>query len=207
MREKRESDFWRSQVYERRESLLRDRALYLAVLVGLVFAIATPHLPFHALNITDLAGVGLAYAALSFGAAVSGCILALGVPGPDRLKRWSMIPGSKGKFSALSDLVFVFAWAAIAQIAVVLVCFLAFVFGSGYQVLPTRPAPSHAVAFTIAMMICFYALFELTAVVRSLVQVAAAIIDEEKPRPDSKGSATAAPRVSTSDSIKARKDR
>jgi hypothetical protein len=184
MKAPKSSDFWRRQVYGRRYALLRDPSLYVALSFGVLTTLLTPYLPFHSVQITDLAGVGLAYAALSFGAAVSGCILALGIPGPDRLKKWSRIPSSNEGFPALSELVFVFAWAAMSQLGVVLICFLAFVFGAGFQLLPDNAIWTHVGAFAIAMTVCYYALLELIAVVRTLVQVATAIIGEEA-RPDS----------------------
>jgi hypothetical protein len=173
------SRFWKNQVWKRRKSLLRDRAPWIALALALVLTSLSGWLPFGEVPIPELAGAGLSYAALSLGACVAGCTLALGIPGEKRLERWSKIKGEGKPFSSLSDLVFVFAWAAMAQVAVILVAFLAFVFGYRSTIHPAGAEFSHVTALFVALAVCFYALLELTAVIRTLVQVAGAIIREE----------------------------
>jgi FtsH-binding integral membrane protein len=82
-------------------------------------------------------------------------------------------------YSALTELVFASAWAAMAQTGVVIVSFLAFVFGSDLQVMPAHSSWTGVVAFCLAMFVCFYALLEFSGVVRTLLQLASAIVDEE----------------------------
>lgn len=179
MSRKLPSRFWSSQVWLRRKALLKDPALWLSLGLAIAICALAPHVPFSQLPIEKLAGAGLSFSALSLGACVAGSTLALGIPGEARLERWSKIQREGKPFSALSDLVFTFAWAAMAQVAVILVSFAAYVFGWNTIIFPSNAALSHIVALLGSMWICFYALFALTAVIRSLVQVAGAIIREE----------------------------
>lgn len=182
-----ESSFWRSQVWGRRKQLLTDPDPWVSLGLALITMVLVPHIPLAAVRIDALAELGFVYAALSFGAAVTGAGLTFGIPGKDRIRRWSKIKPKGSKFSSFSNLIFVFAWAASIQVAVVVISALAVAFGSGYEVLPNGAIPSHVVFLFLAMWVWWYALLELAAVIQTLLQVANAIIGEEAKLPDNRG--------------------
>src|SRR5690606_5152095 len=122
---------WSAPVWGRRRQLRRDPVLWLALLLALAFTITAPILPLGAMPIVDLAEMGMLYAALSFAAAIAGVGIAFGVPGADRIRRWSRLQSSKSEFPAFSNLAFVFTWAAMVQVGVVIVSFLAMAFSRG----------------------------------------------------------------------------
>src|SRR5690625_2251713 len=136
MRKKRSPGFWRDEVWGRRKQLLRDPAFWVALLLGAATTLLAPLIPLGALNVEELANYALLYSALSFGAAIAGAGIALGVPGDKRIKRWSTLVPKGAKYSSFQNLLFTFAWSAMAQIGLVLVSFLAIAIGTGYKVVP-----------------------------------------------------------------------
>ena len=176
-------EFWSSHVWGRRRQLLRDRALWIGLILATALTFAAPILPFGAMPVVDLAEMGMLYAALSFAAAIAGVGIAFGVPGADRIQRWSKLQSSKSGFPAFSNLAFVFTWAAMVQVGVVIVSFLAMAFGRGATVVPQgldiAAAPLHYAALLTSLWLWWYALFELTAVIRTVMQVTNAIVVEE----------------------------
>jgi hypothetical protein len=133
--------------------------------------------------VIELADIGLLYAALSFAAAIAGVGIAFGVPGAARIRHWSTLQSPNSSFPAFSNLAFVFTWAAMVQVGVVLTCFLAMAFGRGATVIPAGKAltevPLHYVSLFVSLWLWWYALFELTAVIRTVMQVTNAIVVEE----------------------------
>ena len=68
--------YWRGQVYPRRMRLtVRDWSFWLAILTGPLLVILIGHLPGRRLSIHQLAGAGLSYASIAFGACVTGVVL------------------------------------------------------------------------------------------------------------------------------------
>lgn len=187
MSKRKGGEFWRSHVWLRRRALIRDRAPWASLLLALVFTAVAPVLPLGAMPVESLADMGLLYAALSFAAAIAGVGIAFGVPGSDRIHRWSQLSAPDSPFPAFSNLAFVFTWAAMVQVGVVVVAFLAIAFGRGYTVAPVGlnpfEAPLHYSALLVALWLWWYALFELTAVIRTVMQVTNAIVIEETRTP------------------------
>ena len=174
-----ESSFWRSQVWGRRKQLLVDSDPWVSLGLAIVSMGLIPHIPLAGVKIEDVAQLGFIYAALSFGAAITGAGLTFGIPGKDRIRRWSLIKAEGSRFSSFSNLIFVFAWAASIQLGVVIVSVLAVAFGSGYEVLPSGAIPSHVIFLFLSVWVWWYALLELAAVIQTILQVANAIIGEE----------------------------
>jgi hypothetical protein len=191
MRKKRSPGFWRDEVWGRRKQILLDPAFWVALLLGVVTTLVAPLIPLGTLKVEELANYALLYSALSFGAAIAGAGIALGVPGDKRIKRWSTLIPRGAKYSSFQNLLFTFAWSAMAQIGLVLVSFLAIGIGTGYEVLPHRitvlSAPAHYIAVFLSFWLWWYALLELTAVVRIFMQVAGAIAKENVMNVDSEG--------------------
>ncbi|WP_314455808.1 hypothetical protein [uncultured Microbacterium sp.] len=183
MRPANGGDFWRTHVWKRRRQLSHDTAPWVALGLAVAFTAAAPSLPVAAMPVTDLADAGLLYAALSFAAAIAGVGIAFGVPGAERIQRWSTLRSKGSDFAAFSDLAFVFTWAAMVQVAVVIVSFLAIVFGRDATVIPAgvsiEDAPMHYLSLLFSVWLWWYALFELTAVIRTVMQVTNAIVTEE----------------------------
>ena len=71
----------------------------------------------------------------------------------------------------------------MVQVAVVIVSFLAIVFGRDATVIPAgvsiEDAPMHYLSLLFSVWLWWYALFELTAVIRTVMQVTNAIVTEE----------------------------
>ncbi|GGM63049.1 hypothetical protein [Microbacterium saperdae] len=182
MGKKRTQGFWSGEVWGRRKQLLKDPALWVSLVLACVTGLIAPFIPLGALYVQDLANYALLYAALSFGAAIAGAGIALGVPGDKRVRRWSNLKPQGSRYSAFQNLLFTFAWSAMIQIGLVLVSFLAIAFGTGFAVIPLGVAFSdawfHYFVVYLAFWLWWYALFELSAVVRIFMQVAGAIVKE-----------------------------
>jgi len=176
----RDLRLFRGQIFPRVGELLKHWAPWSALGAAGIVALVAQFLPGGGLRITDVAGVGFTFASIATGACVSGIVLSLGLPGAFRLRQWANYRGStKGK-SALSDLVFVLAWAALSQVALIVVCVLAQLFGASLPVAPPSMLPSHAIGLWLGLTVFFYALFELVVVVLTLVQMGVLIIAEEQ---------------------------
>lgn len=191
MAKKRSLGFWRGEVWGRRRQILLDPAFWLALVLGAATTLLAPLIPLGALKVEELANYALLYSALSFGAAIAGAGIALGVPGDKRIKRWSTLIPKGAKYSSFQNLLFTFAWSAMAQIGLVLVSFLSIAIGTGYRVLPlgitVMSAPAHYAAAFLSFWLWWYALLELTAVVRIFMQVAGAIAKENVMNVDPEG--------------------
>lgn len=175
--------FWRTHVLGRRRELVRDRAVWIGLALALLTVLIAPALPLADMPVPDLANIGLLYAALSFAAAIAGVGIAFGVPGADRIRHWSKLQSKKSRFPVFSNLAFVFTWAAMVQVGVVVVSFLAMAFGRGSTVIPAGvpflEAPLHYISLFLSIWLWWYALFELTAVIRTVMAVTSAIVTEE----------------------------
>lgn len=166
------------EVWPRRCRLLSDRSLWVAVAIGVIFYFVNyscPSLfPISQARCDELAQATLAYAAISFGAAITGMGFTLALPGEDRIRRWSKVQGHND----FQELVFVFTWSAVSQLAVIVVCLLAMVFG--YKV----PAGSNPLLLACALSVVCYSIFELYSVVKSVTQLTRAISAEERSQPN-----------------------
>jgi len=167
------NNFWACQVWQRRARLFSRRRGILAVVIGLAAAFLIPRIGNEQALVSDLAATSLTFASISFGACLTGAVLALTVPSKVQRDDWSQssLPGSP--FSHFSDLVFVFTWSAMSQLAVV---------GASVglyltEAPPTTIATQHVdVALQIFLGILgavgINAVLQLTAVVRTISQLA-----------------------------------
>lgn len=176
----RDLRLFRGQVLPRLKELLKHWAPWTALILAGVIAVAAQYLPGGSLKISEVAGVGFTFASIATGACVAALVLSLGLPGASRLRKWATYQGSTEGKSALSDLVFVLAWAALAQIALIAVCVLAELFGAGLPVAPAGMIASHGVGLWLGLSVFLYALFELVVVVITLIQMGVLIIAEEQ---------------------------
>jgi hypothetical protein len=170
----------RGQIFPRRSTLVKAWAFWLAILAGVAFATSADRLPIASIKISEAVTDGFAYASITLGACFSAIVLSLGLPGTERLRRWSVLDGAvKGK-SALSDLIFVLVWAALAQILLILTCVFALIFGGDISLAPKGMWPSHRIGLFLGSSFFFYAVFELVTVVQTLSQMGVIIIFEER---------------------------
>lgn len=163
--------YWRGQVWPRHGRILSDFHLIVAVIVSVIATLATWHLPIRDVPIATVAAAALAYAALSFGACVTGAVLALTVGTESQRRAWSAGGPPGSTFSHLSELVFVFTWAATAQFAVVVAAVLGFVLGGNLPMGPAHPLPTHVLLLACAYAVVVFALLELATVVFTLSQL------------------------------------
>ena len=146
--------------------------------------VVAPHIPLGNIKIEQLASYVLLYATLSFGASIAGAGMALGAPSAEQRRRWSKLKAENQNYSAFQNLLFTFAWSAMVQIFLVVVAFLAIAFGTGRTLIPSCVCNLldlfHNFWVFLAFLLWWYALFELTAVVRVFMQLAGSIAIENK---------------------------
>lgn len=162
------------EVCPRLPKLLKDPTFIISIVLGLIFyvtiKIKPDFFPISQAYCDQLAQAALAYAAISFGAAIAGMGFTLALPGEDRIRRWS----KDSEHNDFVELVFVFTWSAVSQLLVIVICLLAMVFG--YKVV----AGSNPVLLAASLSAVCYSIFELYSVVKSVMQLARAISVEEK---------------------------
>lgn len=169
----------RGQIVPRLPGLLRSAAFWSAIAASALLTSIAQHTPFSALPIKDVIDGTLTYASISLGACVSATVLALGLPGTERIRRWSRASGSTPGMSLLSDLVFVLTWAALTQIALIIACVASLVLGGELPIAPDQWKPTHAIGLFAGSLTFFYALFQLIIVVQTLLQIGVVVIAEE----------------------------
>jgi len=165
------SHYWRGQVAPRRDRLLRDGYAAWALGLALVGTVAVWSLPVRSVPIATVAGAALAYAALSFGACVTGAVLALTIGSPIQRHTWATTAPPGTHFSHYSELVFVFTWAALAQLGVVVAAFLGFILGGDTPIAPSSPLISHVLLTFPALTVGIYAVLEIITVVSTISQL------------------------------------
>lgn len=162
------------EVCPRLLKLLKDPNFIISIVLGVLFYFTNrirPDLyPISQAYCDQLAQATLAYAAISFGAAIAGMGFTLALPGEDRIRRWS----NDKENNDFVELVFVFTWSAVSQLLVIVICLLAMVFG--YKVV----AGSNPVLLAASLSVVCYSIFELYSVVKSVMQLARAISVEEQ---------------------------
>lgn len=169
----------RGQIWLRRRRLLRTWQPYVAAAVAVAIAIGASALPSSSLAISEVASTGFAYASITVAACISAIVLALGLPGGDRLRKWAR-HGTSADHSALSELIFVLVWGGIWQLLVIVVCSLALLFGGDGPLAPFGMSLSHWIGLIGGLWVFSYALLELFVVVETLWQIGAVIVSEER---------------------------
>jgi hypothetical protein len=171
--------YWRGQVWPRRRQLLTDRTLILAICGGALLTALAWHQPLGKAKISDLAGAELAFASISFGACVTGAVLALTLSPRDRISEWAgiVLPGKR--FSIYSDLMFVFTWSAVSQLGVIVAAGLGFFLGGDGSIGPSRPRWSHIALLSLNCTIIIYALAQLFTIIATISQLAVVLTVEK----------------------------
>ena len=165
------------QVAPRARSLVRDKQWWFIAPVWLVFYVLASQSQASALAIKDVALAEISMASLSFGACVTGLVLSLTI-NSDRSAKWARSGRAGSSFSHLSDLIFVFAWSAMAQLVMLASAFTSLLLGSRSFVYVRDEAISHRILLAIAVLVACYAFFQLISVLRSLVQIGVVTIND-----------------------------
>jgi hypothetical protein len=171
---------WRGQIVPRLPALFLDKIVLISVVIGATFATLACYLPVGEMAISAVVANGIMFASIAMGSCISAIVLSLGLPGTERLHRWSNMKGNTADKSALSELIFSLTWAALAQIGLILVCGLATLFGGDLSLAPDPMPLSHWAGLGLGLTVFIYALLELVVVVQTLVQIGVMIIVEER---------------------------
>lgn len=164
-------NLWMGQVAPRLPSLILDLHLYMALLGGSALAYITPQQPVAKLDIAVLAGAIMALASIAFGACITGAVLAITLAPRERITRWGQGQAKGSHFSHFSELIFVFVWSALAQLALIVVAGLAFIFGGAHIMWPEQFGGFQRVLIGGAGAVAMYAFIQLYNVVKAILQV------------------------------------
>lgn len=170
----------RGQVVPRIGRLLKDWPPWLACGVAFAASVAIGHLPVGSMSISSVVTAGFTFASIALGACVAAIVLSLGLPGTERLRRWSLLDGATQGKSALSDLIFFLVWAALSQISLISACVVALTLGGDLPVAPRSDFGWHRIGIFCGVFIFCYALLQLIVVIRTLSEIGVLIIFEER---------------------------
>ena len=171
--------FWRGQVWRRRRRLACDWTLFASLVSGIILTVLVFHSPGGQLEIREIGAAGLSYAAIAFGACVTGVVLTLSLSSPERVRRWATTTRSEGsEFSNYSDLVFVLTWSAVMQLGVIALSLGAYLFGAKIVMAPHNARLSHYLVLDVSLTIATYAFLQLFTVVSTLSLVSYVINDD-----------------------------
>lgn len=170
----------RGQVLPRSGGVFLSWRFAVPGLLGFALAFVLPRVCSIDAQIGGIASAGLNYSAISFGACITGAVLAIGLPSEERVSRWaSAVP--KGKdFSVYSDLVFALTWAAYSQLAVLVVSIAASVVGDDETILPDNPYPSHLLLLALSLWVFLYGVLQLLVLVSTISQLGNVIDSEQR---------------------------
>jgi hypothetical protein len=165
-----DNELLKGQIKPRLRALLLDRQWFVVVPVWLAFFLAMSSSLAKRVVIKDIALAQISVASLSFGACVTGLVLSLTL-NTERATAWATTRRPGAYFSNLSDLIFVFVWSALCQLAVIFSAFSSLIIGAGKNVYVRDESIGHRVLLAIAVFIATYAFFQLVSVLRSLIQI------------------------------------
>jgi hypothetical protein len=174
---------FRGQIAPRLKSIILSVNSFCSFALAVIVSFIAPHVPGGQLPISSLVNIGFTYASLATGVCVSALILTFALPGETRLRRWAKLEGETEGKSALSELIFVCAWSALAQLGVLATCILATLFGGDIPVAPSGATALHQIGLASGLTSFFYASGQLIVVIQTLVQVGVVVIAEESGPP------------------------
>jgi hypothetical protein len=161
----------RGQVKPRVSAIALTPRAWIPVVVGILLGVGLPFFVTVDVEISDLASVGINYAALSFGGCITGAVLAVSLPSERRVRSWASARYRNGYLSRYGDLVFWLTWAAISQLAVLFVSIVAVVAGGDEHVIPADAYLSHRLLLGFSIAVFFYAVGQLLTLVGTLSQL------------------------------------
>lgn len=170
----------RGQILPRLKYILKHPAFIVSVVSAGAIAIFVDKLPLAGIKIYNLAETGLTFSSISLGVCFTTAALTLGLPGHQRLSRWSNTDGELPDSSVFTDLLFVVVWSALCQLALILTCTLAIIFGGELHVFPASSGRLQRVMIFSSSLVFFYSLAELFLVLLTFSQLGNIIAIEER---------------------------
>ena len=169
----------RGQIKPRLSYIFKSWQLAWAFLLAVLTAILVPFLAFSKLTVSFVASIGMTFAAMALGGCFATCVLALAVPGADRIERWSQSQGEIEESSEYTDLVFVIVWAAFSQFFLIAGCVIALLVGGERPVFAESASGWQRCSVWAAAIVFYYATFELLTVIKTMMTIATVIMAEE----------------------------
>ncbi|MEY8579205.1 hypothetical protein AALI21_13040 [Corynebacteriaceae bacterium 6-324] len=160
--------------------IFKDNGLRVSFALALLLTFVVDKLPIAEMEVSSLAGLGLSFASISLGACFTTAVLALSLPGHNRIRAWSRKNGEISTSTALSDLLFVITWAALSQVLLILTCAGAIVVGGDLKVFPSGAFFWQRISVFCTTWVFLYAVSELLIVISTLNQVGNVIVHEER---------------------------
>lgn len=183
--------FWVGQVRPRRKLIMRHRRVRQSAALAFALTLSCALGPLGDVDVVTVANAALGFAAISFGACVTGAVLALTLPSEERVREMSTKGLADTGFSHYSDLIFTFTWSAVSQIGLIGVIVAGYMFAADETLWPRSVWPSHVVLLFIAGFVWWYAVFGLFGVVATISQIGAFVIADvdrrAKPGPGAVG--------------------
>lgn len=180
MKEAKEFELLRGQIIPRRTHLICAWQFTVAIVLGVLIAVFIHRLPLAGTAVNELSTVGLTFASIALSGCFTTTVLAITLPGQDRIRRWARIesPIHEGS-SVYLDLVFVIIWAAICQLILIAVCVLALLFGGGNPIWHAAAPFWQRLTVFVTSFVFFYALNELFTVIQTLFRISYVLMYEE----------------------------
>ncbi len=160
-------------MYGRRKELIEIGRLSTLAAIGILSALFVSRLNGVSSILVNCATAAMTFASIAFAACLTGAVLALTVPTDEQRKHWSGTKKKGSSFSHFSDLMFVFTWSAMCQIPVMGIGILVFIgAGSISNTGVVNISIPVRVSVGLLVVVGLYALLQLTAVVRTISQLA-----------------------------------
>lgn len=164
---------WNGQIKPRlKSSLFPANIVLLTLLVGAMVTVVVVYSPGGSMPISRFAEVGLSFSSISFAGCLAVLALSLSLPSRELVNEWAQHDDPETGFDVYTELVFSLFWAALAQLAFVLMCATAFVFGGDYRASPGHLIDWHNFWALMAYWLASYCFRELYTVVRTAFQIA-----------------------------------
>ena len=166
--------YW-GQVVPRLRKILGHWTFVLTIMASICLYLCAHWTSFGDVSIASLRSNLTAYAALSFGASIGGCVLILTLPNRDFIRTISLHKLEGSCHSSYSDLLFVFTFSAMAQLATIGVVVAMYGLGGSEQVLADHTSLSHHVLLILAAVVVVFSVLRLVLVVTTLSQLGVVI--------------------------------
>lgn len=153
---------------------------------ALALSLALFYLPGGDLSIVDFAEAGIAFASLSFAGCLAVLALSLSLPSRELVEDWATTKVSNSEYDVYTELVFSLFWAALMQLAFVLLCGVAVIMGGDYKISAPDLISPHNLLLVLSLTGAAYCFRELYTVLRSALQIAnATVLKIQNDRPSS----------------------
>lgn len=167
--------FYRGQVTPRRKKIVGHWTTKLTAATTALIYGGARWTSFGDVPIDSLRATITAYAALSFGASISGCILILTLPSREFIRTVGLHKLEGRRLSSYSDLLFVFTFSAVTQLWTIGAVIGMYGLGGTEMVLPAGARLTHHALLVLATTVVIFSVFRLLVVVTTLSQLGVVI--------------------------------